>query len=1087
MKKLLLLVAMILPFIASAQIDAHMFKYPDVSQTQITFSYGGDVWIVEKTGGVAHKISSPQGTEIMPRFSPDGKTIAFTGNYDGNNDIYTVSNDGGIPTRLTWHGYTDKVIDWHPNGTQILFASTRKSGKARFSQFYLIDADGGLPTKLPMAHAEYGSLSADGKMIAFTDKSRLSRTWKRYRGGTAPDIWLMNLETLEAEKVAQNDANDELPMIHGDEIYFSSDRGEHMRHNLWSYNMKTKATKQLTFFENDDIQFPAIGTDDIVFEAGGQLYLYSITTGELLEVNVQVYNDFIALQPKTVNLKNDKANVSISHDGNRVVVEARGEMFSVPVKDGSTINLSQTSGVAERTPAWSPNGKYVAYWSDASGEYQLELRDMESGDVKILTDFDSGFRYQLYWSPDSKKIAFISHDKSIQILMVETKELIKVDDLLFANHYVLDNFKAEWDKNSQWLAYSKDTERQTSKIVVFDLEKRMSRALTSGFYSDSNPTFSADGKYIFFLTNRHFSPSYSDYDNSFIYDKSTMFGVATLQADETSLLKAKNDVVELVKEEKKEKADDDKSEKKGKKKDKKNKSESEDKEKDEPKTEIDFDGFEERVELLPIKAGDYSQLSSVDGKLLFTKRAEKGSDLMYFDLEKLEEENVISGVWGYELSGNGKKILIRNRSGYSVINPSSGQKAKDMINFGEMQATVVPMEEWKQIFREAWRLERDYFYDKNMHGVDWQGVYDHYIKLIEMCSTRSDVNFVLGEVIGEMNASHTYKSGGDTPRSKRLKVGYLGIDFEADGDHYKVAHIVDGADWDAEARSPLAQSGVDVKEGDYILAINGLSLDTSKEPFVALQGLAGKTVELLVNDKPNTKGARKVYVETMTDEYRLRNLEWINKKRERVDLATNGEVGYIYVPSTGIDGQNELVRQFMGQWDKEALIIDERFNNGGQIPDRFIELLNRKPLAKFAVRDGMDWQWPPVAHNGPKVMMINGWSGSGGDAFPYYFKKSGLGELVGTRTWGGLIGISGVPSLIDGGGITVPTFRMYDGENGDWFPEGYGVVPDVEVDEDAGQLSKGIDPQLEKAIEVIQGKLKTQRYEPKPRPAYENR
>ncbi len=1078
MTKLILFVFLSsLTTLLSGQINARLFQYPDVSETQITFCYAGDIWVVPKTGGTAVKLSSPAGEETYPKFSPDGKTIAFSGNYNGNTDVYTIPVEGGIPTCLTYHGYPDRVVDWYPDGSKIIFASRRKSGKERFNQFYFTGTENGLPVKLPMEHAEYGSISKDGKTIVFTDKSRLTRTWKRYRGGTAPDIWLMNLETLDAEKIAKSDANDELPMIKGDKVYFLSDRGDAKRFNLWVYNINSKKVRQLTSFTDYDVHFPSMGPKDIVFEAEGKLYLFNLKNEKYNEVKINVVNDYRSLIPKTVKVKDLIQHAWISHDGKRVAFEARGDIFSVPAEHGYVTDLTRTSGVAERFPAWSPNGKYLAYWSDKSGEYQLILKDLKENTERTITSFESGYRYQPYWSPNSKMLVFIDQAMKIRLIMIETGEIVTIDKMLFQYHGNLSQFKVSWDANSRWITYGKDTPKRSHAIALYDVKNRKLHQVTSGFYDDYTPAFDPEGKYLFFLTNRYFAPKYSDMDNTFIYTGSTMLAAVPLTSEIKSPVAARNDDTEIKSDKKKEeKKKKDKSNDKGKDKEKTSKEKKKE-------TKIELEGFEHRLVLLPISHGDYSDLSALTGKVLYMT----GDELKYYDLKKREEKSIIKGIQGYQVSADGKKILTRKKSSWYIIDPAPGQKTDKPLPVDDMQMVVDPKKEWKQIFTDAWRLERDFFYDKNMHGVDWQGVYDQYLPLLEQCVTRWDVNFVLGEMIGELSSSHSYKGGGDTEHSKHMSVGYLGVDYEVKDGYYRIKHIVDGARWDAEKRSPLKAPGVDVNEGDYILAVNGIDLDISRSPYAAFRGLSGKTIELLVNNKPDKKGAEKVIVKTMSDEYRLRNLEWINTKRKRVEEATNGQAGYIFVPSTGIDGQNELVRQFMGQWNKPALIIDERFNNGGQIPDRFIELLNRKPLAYWAVRDGQDWQYPPVAHFGPQVMLINGWSGSGGDAFPAYFRKAKLGELIGTRTWGGLIGISGAPQLIDGGVVTVPTFRMYDPDTGEWFKEGHGVDPDIEVDEDAGKLAKGIDPQLEKAIEVIRKKLETEPYIKPARPAYEVR
>lgn len=1077
MKKLFILLLFLgVGVTAFAQVNAKLFRYPDVSKTHITFSYAGDIWVVAKTGGTANRLISPKGEETFPKFSPDGQTIAFSGNYGGNTDVYTIPVNGGTPHRLTYHGFPDRVIDWNPNGSEVIFASRRNSGKERFNQFFSISKDGGLANKMPMEHAENGSLSADGKTLAFTDKSRLARTWKRYRGGMAADIWLMDLESKSAEKVAKNIANDELPMIRGNKVYFMSDRGTPKRFNLWVYDHSDKSVNQLTHYTDYDMHDASMGPEDIVYEAGGKLYLFNLNSNQSTEIKVNVVTDQQGILPRTVNVGANLSGGWISPDGKRVALEARGEVFSVPAEHGFVKNLTQSSGSAERSPAWSPNGKFIAYWSDASGEYQLVLHDLKNNSKKTLTSFTNGFKYQPYWSPDSKKLVYIDQSMAVQMLIVATGEVVSVDKLLFRYEGGLRGFEVSWDANSQWVAYAKDLPKRSTAIALYDVKNRRMQQVTSGYYSDYAPSFDPDGKYLYYLTNRHFSPDYSDFDNSFIYSNSAMLAAAPLTNSTKSPLAARNDAVE-IKEDEKPAGDDSK-----KKKDKKSKED--DKKEPAKETKIDLQGFESRVVILPVDPGNYGSVTGTSGKVLFMK---DNSSLVYYDLKERKVEEIIGGVQGYQLSANGKKVLVMQRGKLAIINPSKGQKAKDFLPVKDMQMELDPKDEWKQLYREAWRLERDYFYDKGMHGLDWDSVYERYLPLLEQCVTRWDVNFVMGEMIGELNASHSYKSGGDLESGKRMNVGYLGADFAVENNYYRIKHIVHGAEWDVKSRSPLMSPGVDVNVGDYIVAVNGVKIDVNKEFYAAFQGMGGKTVELTVNKNPGFSGAKTVLVKTLRDEFRIRHLQWIESKRKRVEEATGGQAGYIFVTSTGIDGQNELVRQFMGQWDKPSLIIDERFNNGGQIPDRFIELLNRKPLAYWAVRDGKDWVFPPVGHQGPKVMLINGWSGSGGDAFPDYFRKAGLGTLIGTRTWGGLIGVSGAPSLIDGGRVTVPTFRMYDPGTGAWFKEGHGVEPDIEVDEDAGKLASGIDPQLEMAIEVILEKLKTEPYKAPKHPPVENR
>lgn len=1070
---------------AKAQIDARMLRQPDVSDTHIAFSYADDIWVVPKEGGLASRLTSAKGTESFPRFSPDGSMIAYNANYDGNEDIYVVSPLGGIPKRITHHPMQERVLGWFPDGEAVLFSSSRKSGRQRFNQFYKVSAEGGNSEKLPVPYGEFGAISPDGSHIAYTPKSRTLRTWKRYRGGMAPDIWLFNLESYESQNITGNPANDELPMWHGETIYFLSDQGKNFRNNIWAYHTETGETRQVTNFEDYDIHFPAIGPSDLVFEAGGQLYMMDLESEEYNEVDVDVITDRSTIQSRTEEVSNLIQEATISPAGERALFQARGDVFSVPAEHGPILNLTQTSGVAERYPAWSPDGKYVAYWSDRSGEYELTLRDEAgSGDEQKLTSTGEKFKYNLYWSPDSEKLVFVDNAMNIRMFNVETEEFTDVDKGLWMYEGGLQNFSADWSADSKWVAYSRGLDHQLNAIFLFNTETGERHQVTSGYYHDRSPAFDPDGKYLYLLTSRTFRPMYSDFDNTWIYSNSTTVAAVPLREDVDSPLAPRNDEVSIEEE-------DDNGEEKG-------EDENGDEEESEDSVEvmIDVEGFEDRLVELPVDAGNYGNVSGASGKVIYMKLPRTGADeqsgsLAFFDLEERKEQTVIEDVFGYQLSANDKKVLVAAGGGrFGIIDLAPGQSIETPLRTGELTMTVHPKEEWQQIFNDSWRFVRDYFYDPNLHGVDWQAIKERYQAMLDDAVTRNDVNYVIGEMIAELNASHTYRGGGDIEEAETRNVGLLGIDWELDNGAYRVENIIEGAPWDIEVRSPFDMPGVDVSEGDYILAVNGERIDISKDPYAAFQGLAGKTVELTVNDSPGMDGSRKVVIETIgvQEETRLRHLAWIEANRHRVDEATEGRVGYIYVRSTGIDAQNELVRQFMAQHDKDALIIDERFNSGGQIPDRFIELLNRPELAHWAVRDGKDWKWAPVAHFGPKVMLINGWSGSGGDAFPAYFKEAGLGPLIGTTTWGGLIGISGVPTLIDGGGVTVPTFRMYY-PNGEWFPEGGGVQPDINVVDDPTQLAKGVDPQLERAIEEVQRLMQENpdSYQKPERPPYENR
>ncbi|HEX3165351.1 MAG TPA: PDZ domain-containing protein [Chitinophagaceae bacterium] len=1083
MKKIIACLAVsVLTLRLFAQIDAGLFRFPDVSQTQIVFTYANDLWLIPKEGGTAIKLSSPAGVESYPKFSPDGKSIAFSGNYDGNNDAYTISVTGGVPVRLTSHGYSDRVVDWTTDGKKVLFASGRESGKSRYNQFYTVPANGGVIEKLPLAYAEYGSYSPDGKQIAVVFRTQVGRNWKRYRGGWKADIQLFNFANNESKAIGvETDAGSEFPMWHGNTIYFISDRGTELRMNLWKYDLDKKTYTQLTNFKDHDVHYPSLGPDDIVFEAGGKMYLYSISSGKQKTVDINVITDKAMLKPKIESAEKLVQQVSLSPDGNRVLIQARGDVFSVPAENGYVKDMTRTSGAAERYPAWSPDGKHIAYWSDQSGEYELWLMETDKENArKKLTDYGAGYRYRPFWSPDSKKIAFIDKAMRIKIFDITTNQTTEVDRALRYTHGALEGFTVSWSPDSRWMAYARDLENQHNAIYIYDYTNKKNNTVTKGFYECNSPVFDPEGKYLYFYTNQSFKPDYSDVDNTFIYSNTTQIAVVSLRKETPSLLAPKNDTVAM-------KSDDmAKDEKEKNKKDSVNANNAKAK-----AITIDFDGIEQRLELLPAPAGNYNALAATKGKIIFLRYPNTGAPdakgiLKYWDIEKKEEKTILDGIDNARLSANGQKILVTKSGSFAVITPNENQKFEKPLALADMQMMVDPVQEWKQIFMDVWRFERDYFYDAGMHGVDWKQAKDRYLKMFEGAMTREEADFIIGELIGELNASHTYHGGGDIETPKNKAVGYLGVDWQADGNNYKIKKIIRGAPWDAEVRSSLDQPGVTIKEGEYILAVNGVPLTTSQEPFVAFTGLANKTVELTYNSKPSWDGAKTVIVKTMDDEYRLRNLAWIEDMRKQVDEETNGEAGYIFVPSTGVDGQNELIRQFNAQWDKKALVIDERFNNGGQIPDRFIEMLNRDPLAFWAIRDGSDWPWPPYANFGPKVMLINGWSGSGGDAFPDYFRRKKLGPLIGARTWGGLIGISGVPGLVDGGGVTVPTFRMYN-PDGTWFQEGHGVDPDIAVPEDLGMMAKGKDPQLQKGIEEIKNLLKTKGYKPPARPALDKK
>jgi tricorn protease len=1059
---------------AAAQVDARMLRYPDVSASQIAFVYAGDIWVVPKTGGTAFRLSSPLGEEAFPRFSPDGSRLAFSANYDGNQDVYVVPAMGGEPVRVTYHPMPDRLVDWHPDG-RLVFASSREAGRQRYSQFFLVSPEGGLPARMAVPYGEFGAFAADGRRFAYTPVSQDFRTWKRYRGGWSPDLWIFDLRDSSATRVAPHDADDTQPMWHGDRLYFLSDRGPEQRHNLWVWDAAGGAARQITHFRDFDIAFPAIGPEDIVFQAGGRLYLMALNGEQVREVPVTVVTDRATLKPRPARVSALIQWAAASPTGKRAVFEARGELFTVPAEHGPVINLTRSSGAAERYPTWSPDGKSVAFWSDLSGEYELYIRPAEGGEARKLTSLGAGYRYAAQWSPDSRKLAFVDEASRVRVLDLDNNRTTEIDrSTVWMGHGQLQGVRFSWSGDSRWMAYSRPVESSNAAVFLYDTRDGKLHRATSGYFTDVQPVFDPEGKYLYFLSNRNFEPVYSDFDNSWTYPNATHIVAVPLRADVASPLAQRNDVEPEKKPDAPKGAAAPKTDSAA-----------------TPPVNIDVAGFEARTVILPPRAGNYSSLAAAKGKVIYRRNPRTGATddktpLVYFDLQEREEKTVLDDTDDLILTPDGSRALVRDGRRFAFVEIKPTQKFDKALRVEEMETLVDPRAEWRQMFADAFRFERDFFYDPNMHGVDWAALRQRYAPLVEDAVTRWDVNFVLGEFIAELNASHTYRGGGDEESAPDRAVGMLGVDWAVENGAYRIRHIIEGGPWDADARSPLREPGVNAKEGDYVLAVNGVPLDIRRDPWAAFQGLANTAVQLTLNDRPTLEGARQVVVRPSASEVELRFRAWIEERRQKVDQATGGRAGYIYVQSTGVNAQNEMVKQFMAQWRKDGLVIDERWNSGGQIPDRFIELLNRPMLSYWAVRHGEDWQWPPVAHRGPKVMLINGWSGSGGDAFPFYFKESKIGPLIGTRTWGGLIGLSGAPGIVDGGQLTVPTFRMYD-VRGQWFPEGHGVEPDIPVEEDPSQLARGVDPQLDRAIAEILRQIKEKPPTPPARPKYEDR
>lgn len=1041
-----------LPSAALAQISAKLIRSADVSATQIAFVYGGDIWVMPKSGGTAMQVTHSPGEESWPRFSPDGSEIAFTASYGGNEDVYVMPSTGGVPTRVTYQSHSDRMVEWHPDGDRVLFASARESGRQSFRQLYLVPKTGGLPEKLAVPYAELASYSDDGGRLAYITKITESYPFKRYRGGLASDIVVFDLERNTAENITVNPANDGKPAWVGDRIYFVSDQGPNMRLNLWAHDVSTGTATQVTDFEDFDISFMSAGPQDVVFEAGGALQLMDVATQSYHEVPVRVVSDLSVEMPRSVDVSGGIGNMTASPGGKRVVFQARGELFNVPVSDGYVVNLTRSSGAFDRDPAWSPDGAHVAYWSDRSGEYEIWLQASDgTGEPRQLTRRGRGYGYRLYWSPDSRRIAFIDETNDIGVVDVDSGEVTVAGNYVFnVGHGGRQGYPIAWSPDSRWIAFTQGADNTHSVVMLYDVESGARHQVTSGFYDDSDPVFSTDGEHLFYLTNRDMSAAYSSLgDGTWVYPNATQIASASLTRGAPSLLEPRNDEV----------ADSDETPARP--------------DSAEVVVEVEPEGIESRLVLLPPDAGNIANLMAFDGKVVYRRLANTGSgggpaSLVLYDIESREEETVMANVSAVVATADGSGLLVRSGARYGVVEPARGQSIEDEIPTDGLVMDLVPREEWRQIFTDTWRRHRDFFYDPNMHRIDWEGLREQYGALLDDARTRWDVSYLQSQLVSELSAGHTYTNGGDVERVTPVVTGFLGIDWAQDAKGYRVERIVRPAEWDTEVRSPFDRPGIDVQEGDYVLSVNGAPLDPDEDPYAAFEGLSGRTISLRISRSGDATDARQVVVQALTQgqEVQLRYLEWIENNRRMVDELSDGALGYVYMSNTGDRGQLELVRMFYGQLDKQGFVIDERFNGGGQLADRFLELMQRPVVYNLHWRHGRDQTQPAKTNTGPMGMLINGWAGSGGDGLPWAFQELEAGPIVGERTLGILVGPATGHQLIDGGGITVPGARLYDND-GHWFWEGEGVSPDIEVWDDPNLLVQGRDPQIERVVEEV--------------------
>jgi len=1071
-----------------SQISAKLMRYMDISDTHITFVFGGDVWISEKSGGNALQLTHSPGEESWPKFSPDGMSIAYTASYNGNQDVYVMPVKGGIPARITYKSTTDRLIDWHPDGKHLLFVSEGDNGGRRLlNQFYLVSKDGGFAEKLPIPYGELASYSPDGKKLAYITKITENYPFKRMRSGNNSDIFIYDSATKKVENITNRIAIDGKPAWVGKTIYFLSDENDEMRLNIWAYETDNKSMKQITNFKDFDISYLSAGNKDLVFEYGGELYVMDVNTRQYKKIEITVVSDLSTEMPQQKDVSRSISNMSISPDGKRAIMEARGELFNVPSKEGVTLNLTRSSGAFDHDPAWSPDGKTIAWWSDQSGEYEIWIQNTQGEPKsKQLTKRLKGYGYTLYWSPDNKYIAFLDEKNDISIVDVVSGIVqIAGNTRWQTGHGSSGNFHINWSPDSKWLTFAITLENANTAVFVYDVENKKLEQATSGFYADDQPVFSKDSKYLFFQTNRKMDVAYSAMsDGTWIYPNATEIAAVSLNKNTPSILPTKNDTIQIVNNDKADKKDDAK----------KDEPKKDDAKKETPKLSIDIADFESRIEILPIKAGNYGKMTAVDGKLIYLKfpntgSGENGASLKYYDIKEREEKTILDKVNGYIVTADGKSILVASNRQYGIISVGASQKLEKPIPTDGLVMEWVAKQEWEQIFQDTWRRYRDFFYDPAMQKVDWNEMRKRYGALVKDARSRWDIINIQSTMISELAAGHTYARTGDTESITPKVSGFLGIDWQKDGNNYKIGRIIKPAAWDTEVRSPFDRPGVDVQVGDIIASVNGINLDPNKDPYAAFEGLEGKTVILNIIRRSGTTETKMEKVITClsgNQERTLRYLEWIENNRLMVDKLSGGKLGYIYMSNTADDGQKELVRMYYGQLDKKGFIIDERFNGGGQLADRFLELMKRPVVYNLHWRNGKSNTQPIKTNTGPMGMLINGWAGSGGDGLPWAFKELKAGPIVGENTLGILVGPATGHRLIDGGGITVPDARLYDNA-GHWFWEGEGVSPDIRVSDDHNLLMQGRDPQIERVVQEVLKLLETQPEKMTPPPAYEDR
>ncbi len=1049
--------------------EARLLRFPAIHGNQIVFTYAGDLYAVAATGGVARKITNDIGYEMFARFSPDGKWIAFTGQYDGNTEVYLMPADGGVPRRLTYTatlgrddvsdrmGPNNIVMTWKDDRT-IVFRSRRIERNDFIGQLFYAFVDGGIPEQLPVPRGGFCSFSPDKKKMAYNRVFREFRTWKHYRGGQADDIWIYDFETKKVENVTNNPAQDIIPMWHGSKIYFASDRDHTM--NLFVYDLSTRQTKKLTNFTEFDVKWPSLGDNAIVFENGGYIYKLDLATEKTEKVSISIQEDFDIGRGGWRDVSKEVTNFEIAPDGSRALFGARGDVFTVPAKNGPTRNITASSGVHERNSKWSPDGKWIAYVSDVTGEDEIYIAPQDgSGPATQLTKGADTYKYQPSWSPDSKKLLWADKKLRLQFVDIGSKKVT-----LVAQATAWEYSDYTWSPDSKWIAYAQPEDKQMTTVYLYSVDAGKAYPVTDGWSDSYQPAFSSDGKYLFYVSERNFNPIYGSTEWNHIYADMAGIYLVTLAKDVKSPFAPKSDEVKIKEEKPETKTEKKEPEKKEEKKEEKKVT-----------VKVDVEGLQRRVTALPIAAANYRNLQSVGDKLYYirTSRKQEKPMLVLYDLDK-QKETELGEFNGFEISADGKKMIVGSEGSYSIIDLPTGKiEVKERLNLSDMKVQLDRRAEWNQIFNECWRQMRDFLYDPHLHGVNWPAMRERYGQLLPYVNHRADLTYVIGEMIGELNIGHAYVGGGDFPKPERIELGLLGAKIERDAatKYYRIAKILKGQNWDKSLRSPLTEIGVDAKEGDYIIAVDGKPTNTMQDIYEALVGKAGKQVTLKLNDRPQESGSRTTVVVPIADERPLYYYNWVQGNIEKVSKATDGKVGYVHIPDMGVGGLNEFAKYFYPQARKDAMIVDVRGNGGGNVSPMIIERLRREIALISIARNTVPTPDPATAILGPKVLLIDEFSASDGDIVGYRFRKYGLGKLIGKRTWGGVVGIRGTLPLLDGGFLNRPEFSRYDVEGKEWVMEGKGVEPDIYVDNDPAREFEGIDDQLNKAIEVVKEEL----------------